>query len=229
MDNETHYGMSPEKLAGAIRDNFGIDKLLEGLPLDAGDVRRFRDIYDVADLIRAQTLTPQPGYAYNDSVGLDKLLRYVPTTTGPAMLPVEELTLGRLLGCMLVTRAADEKFRDELGLGELRDSSKAPGTAAKRVRAALGVDALLGSLHVPDGSDAQYRHHLGLNGEPSPTLSMIGFQLIMAAAIWMETCAQLIERKEETFKIDWQIILGASTLYGLGSELILRDAELKNH
>lgn len=228
MDNETHYGISPEKLTGAIRDNFGIDQLLEGLPLGAGDVKRFRNDYNVAELIRAQTLTPPSGRAYNDSMGLDKLLSHVPTTTGPAMLSVEELTLGRLLGYLLVTRATDKKFRDELRLAELRDSSKAPGTTAKRVRAALGVDTLLGSLHIPDGSDVQYRRHLGLNGEPSPTLSMIGFQLIMGAAIWMEMCAQLVERKEETFKIDWQIILGASTLYRLGSELILMDVELKN-
>lgn len=223
MDNKTHYGTSPEKLASAIRANFGIDQLLDGLPLDADDVRQFRGSYDVADLIRRQTLTPQPGHAYNDSVGLDKLLNHVPTTTGPAIRPVEELNLNRLLGCMLVTYTADKKFRDKLGLDELKDSSKAPGVTAKRIRTALGVDALLGNLHILDGSDVQYRRHLGLNGEPSPTLSMIGFQLIMGAAIWMETCAQLIERKEETFKVDWQIILGASTLYRLGSEFILMD------
>ena len=226
MDNETHYGMSSKELADLIRNNFGINHLLDGLPLEADDVKRFRDRYDVADLIRVQTLAPTSGRLYNDHTGLDKMLSHVPTTTGSTMRPVEKLTLSRLLGCMLVTHATDEKFRTKLGLDELKDSSKALGTVAKCIREALGVDMLLGSLRIPDKSDGEYRQHLGLNGEPSPTLSMMGFQLVMAAAIWMEMCAQLIEKSVETFSIDWQIILGSSNLYKLGSELILRDAGL---
>lgn len=224
MEEHTkYYGMPRNELASVIRENFGIEKLLEGLPLTADDVAWFRSNHDVADLIRRSNLKPPPGQPYSDMRELDKLLGILSTISGTAMHSAEEFTLDKLLGCVLVTHDREKRLRDDLGVGRLLDCAELHKGAGRGLINRLGLHTLLGGLRV---EAARYRSDLKLDGPP-PTLSMVGFQLIMGAAILLEKCARLLEEKGDTHKVDWQLMLCASALHGLGSRLIRKDVSTR--